>query len=342
MLPFVKLDEEDFHILIMENTESPISINQSDFKNTFNILHKINFLKNINIDNNYLTDIDPDINFNTIETCDYIIDVKNLPKQSRKELSLMTFNIRSIRKNFENLNYLVSQINHKIHIITLTETWLGDSDDINDYKIDGYYPPLYQNRSKKHGGGVITYIHEDISTFKLNKKLTFMDEFNHCLATDITVNDKTTTVLNVYRSPSTNNTEFTSKLGDILQKLNNKKCYIMGDFNFNLININNHLQTEEYFNIMTSHSFKPLITKPTRITHSSKSLIDHIWTNDISEETMTSSYVIVTDITDHLPCLSIINTNHIISKGYRYIKTRLTNDERRNSIRTNIINISNY
>ena len=51
---------------------------------------------------------DPDINHPTIDTCNYIIDTNNLSIKSSKELVVMTFNIRSIKKNFDNLNCLVA------------------------------------------------------------------------------------------------------------------------------------------------------------------------------------------------------------------------------------------
>ena len=71
---------------------------------------------------------------------------------------MMTFNIRSIKKNFDNFTKLLSSITVKVHIICLTESWLGTLDNIDDFKLDGYYPPQYQNRiGNMHGGGVVTY-----------------------------------------------------------------------------------------------------------------------------------------------------------------------------------------
>ena len=58
--------------------------------------------------------------------------------------------------------------------------------------------------------------------------------------------------------------------------------------------------------MLTTASFKPLITKPTRITETNMTLIDHIWTNDLKTTTMNKGHIIITDITDHLPCLIVV------------------------------------
>ena len=51
---------------------------------------------------------------------------------------------------------------------------------------------------------------------------------------------------------------------------------------------------------MTSKSFRTIITKPTRITDSSQTLIDHIWINDMSDNKIDAK-IVICDITDHLP-----------------------------------------
>jgi hypothetical protein len=72
----------------------------------------------------------------------------------------------------------------------------------------------------------------------------------------------------------------------------------MGDFNVNLLNEDIHTQTNEFVNIVTSHSLYPSITKPTRITATSATLIDNIFTNSLAHQT---SGIIMTDISDHMP-----------------------------------------
>ena len=66
-----------------------------------------------------------------------------------------------------------------------------------------------------------------------------------------------------------------------------------------------HDKTSEFLDIMFSRAFFPLISRPTRITSSTASLIDNIFTNDVTNCAV--SGLLFTDISDHLPIFSISN-----------------------------------
>ena len=161
---------------------------------------------------------------------------------------MMTLNIRSIKKNFDNFTQLLHRLKSTIYILCFTETWLKDLDNINDFKLEGYHTPHYQNRPNNlHKGGVMTYIHEDIISHKIIKGLSFADNFNHILATEIQL-----TILNIYRSPNNLNVTFLNKFEKVIENVKSKLCYVLGDMNYNLINIDKHTLTNEYYNLMTS------------------------------------------------------------------------------------------
>ena len=44
-----------------------------------------------------------------------------------------------------------------------------------------------------------------------------------------------------------------------------KYCYLMGDYNVNLLNYGKHKETSEFVNLFHSYSFISLINKPTRM-----------------------------------------------------------------------------
>ena len=335
MLPFIFLDNEEFIMLLLDIYSAPTYINRDNYKKVYKNLQDSEFFQ-ISTDecknehNRYLMNIDPDVNFMIEDTCNYTINTEDIIIKSSKELTMMTFNIRSIKKNFKNFTNLLSRIQCKLHVICLTESWLGELDNIEDFKLDGYHKPLYQNRlGYMHGGGVITYIHTDITKHKYSKNLSFVDQFNHCLATEVTINNKNTTFLNVYRSPNGLNNTFPDQFESIIEKANSSICYVLGDFNYNLLNIDKHVPTEDYYNMLISSSFKPLILKPTRITETNKTLIDHIWTNDLRNTSVMKSHIIITDITDHLPCVTTVTSPDLLIKGYREITRRIINDENR-------------
>ena len=78
----------------------------------------------------------------------------------------------------------------------------------------------------------------------------------------------------------------------------------MGDFNINLLQVENHVSFAEFLESMYSHAFIPLINKPTRITDKTATLIDNIYCNSV--ENILLNGICYTDISDHLPIFCII------------------------------------
>ena len=90
-------------------------------------------------------------------------------------------------------------------------------------------------------------------------------------------------------------------LNTLLDKfsIENKQVFLLGDFNVNLLNYNDHQPTNEFLDSLASNSFIPYILQPTRITSHSKFLIDNIFSNIISHEMISGNRTAT--ISDHLP-----------------------------------------
>jgi len=75
--------------------------------------------------------------------------------------------------------------------------------------------------------------------------------------------------------------EFNILYSKLLDKIlsENKKAIIMGDFNIDLLKAKNKQPVEEFLQINLEHCYTPHITRPTRVTPHSKTLIDNIFTN---------------------------------------------------------------
>ena len=78
----------------------------------------------------------------------------------------------------------------------------------------------------------------------------------------------------------------------------NKKVFLLVDFNINLLNYNDHQPTNEFVDYLASNSFIPYTLQPTGITSHSKSLIDNIFSNKISHDVISDN--IIATISDHL------------------------------------------
>lgn len=76
--------------------------------------------------------------------------------------------------------------------------------------------------------------------------------------------------------------------------------------NINFFSYNTDRQTSDYLDMLLNLGFMPMITKATRITNHSATLIDHIYTN--SPEKIIKSGICLADISDHLPCFCTVST----------------------------------
>ena len=66
-----------------------------------------------------------------------------------------------------------------------------------------------------------------------------------------------------------------------------------------IIKHENHSPTSEFLDIMYSYSMFPLITKPTRVTKDTATLIDHIFTKKFVSDTKHVQGILCTSISDH-------------------------------------------
>ena len=108
----------------------------------------------------------------------------------------------------------------------------------------------------------------------------------------------------MYRPPGRSVDKFNDQLKNLLQKLEHRNLILCGDFNINLLNTESHLGTEQFLQILNNYGAYPLITKPTRITLGSSTLIDNIFTNLIRTS---KNGILINDISDHLPTFSVID-----------------------------------
>ena len=56
-----------------------------------------------------------------------------------------------------------------------------------------------------------------------------------------------------------------------------KSILLLGDFDVNLLNYNEHNQINEFLDFLTSNSFIPVILQPNRITSHCNTLMDDIF-----------------------------------------------------------------
>ena len=129
----------------------------------------------------------------------------------------------------------------------------------------------------------------------------------------------------IYRHPHHNNlNDFFQYMTTTLNRLNkeNKGIYICGDFNIDLLKYDNNLKSQEFYNLMSSNGFIPHITLPTRITDTSMSIIDNIYSNTLSQNTLSGNILI--EIADHLIQFLSVHKTKIEYKNFDLYKRNFT------------------
>ena len=100
-----------------------------------------------------------------------------------------------------------------------------------------------------------------------------------------------------------NVTDFNNNfLNNLLKKINQeqKKKFLLGDFNVDLMGYNKHKQQQQQFlDSLASNSYLLYIIQPSRHTSYSRNFIDNIFSNVISKDIICDN--ITATISDHLP-----------------------------------------
>ena len=101
--------------------------------------------------------------------------------------------------------------------------------------------------------------------------------------------------------------------------LQNYDLIILRDINIDVSVKNACTQSKTYLDILMGIGLKNLISKPTRITNTSATILDHILTN-LPYESVTSG-IMISDITDHLPVFGMFNLS-LKTRYYRPVYYR--------------------
>ena len=130
----------------------------------------------------------------------------------------------------------------------------------------------------------------------------------------------------IYRPPNSNIVQFTETLNNILGEVSHMPCYIMGDYNIDLLKHELHPPTEKCLEAMYSNSLLPMILKSTRETETTATLIDNIFTNKYNINDNILQGIFATDISDHYMIFHISDKCAPDIEEYQLI--RLINESR--------------
>lgn len=246
--------------------------------------------------------------------CKYV-DISDFkPLANSNDISIFHTNIGSLEKHFEELQTVLKMLDFKFDIIGITESKIKkDIKPKIKISLPGY--KCYHVDTEADKGGSLIYISSHLTPKprKDLEKLLYKSEMLESTFIEIIVPNKKNIVIgNIYRHPSMDLNEYLENyLTPFLERLNreDKRKFLMGDFNIDLMTVDDESLTAKYFDLMTSHLFVPHIINPTRITSTSRTLIDNIFSNATNIKDATSGNLTIS-LSDHLAQFLIIPSDH--------------------------------
>ena len=175
--------------------------------------------------------------------------------------SMMHLNKRSIQSKLSKLDQYMANLNANFDIIGISETWLSDLNQ-NIYQLDGYNHESLVRPDRTHGG--VSVFISSLFPYRILNEICIVVKDIECLFIEIELNGLKLYIGIIYRTPDSDVRIFFDHLMNILEKLRlrNQPCYLMGDYNIDLLKHATHNPTSEFLDLMFSNSFIPLAISP--------------------------------------------------------------------------------
>ena len=267
------------------------------------------------------------------DKCDYVdTDTCRNLNPNNYNLLVLQLNIRSILAHQHELKQVLHTLenrNSKIDILLLCETFLSKKTE-NMVRIPGY-TYIGKCRQIRKGGGVGILIRDGIP-YKRRKDLdVFVEgETESVFVEVLSKNGIKMIVGSMYRPPNTNITQFSDNLEEVVNNARKVKRtapteIIIGmDHNIDLLKCGQHPATQSFANKTDELGLYPTITRPTRITTHSATLIDNIYVSEQLHRNF-DSMILLHDLSDHLPSLTMMKQTKMTNKEPLTFKSRCLN-----------------
>ena len=302
-------------------------VNHNSLNNVLHITDDENIINGANDANNY---------FHVIQNSSYYHREKlhEWMLSKRNQFCMLSTNIESISSKFSELEIFIRELKkHGVQFsaIYLQEAWLSEKDDVSQFQLENY-SFIFQGKSCSNKGGLIVYLHEMFNydnVLCVNNSDVWEGQFINVRGGGLT---KNIILGNLYRPPRDireNYETFYSELLPIVQRFekSNSDVVLTGDTNINLLKLNEREIFSDFYDMLTSCSFFPKITLPTRFTKNNATLLDNFFCK-LSPTTMEASAgILMEKFSDHQPYFMSLNTFTKAKPPIKYVKYRKQNEE---------------
>ena len=191
----------------------------------------------------------------------------------KKGIKICHLNAQSLLSCFDELKLWLQSKSY--NIITLSETWIDDTVHNSEIHIPGYV--CERKDRNRHGGGTAVYLRDDIEYIR---RQDVEKDNNESIWLEIKQEHKKPIVIGCLYRPQTESVDYFNLLAEMVDGLinDNKEVMLFGDLNCDFLKT--HSLTTHMSTFMEMYNLEQMVTKPTRITPTSKSLIDIILTTN--------------------------------------------------------------
>ncbi len=266
-------------------------------------------------------------------------------RNNQNSFSIFSSNIQSINAKFTELKIFIEMLNqlkYSFSAICVQESWLSEN-DTSQIQLEGYQC-IPQGKSSSSEGGLIIYLNNKfnhINKMTLSKFKTWKGQFIEVKEGEHLT--KPIIIGNIYKPPKDtleNYYELLTELEPIVKTLesNKNETIITGDFDIDLLKINEKHVFIEYFDLIISHSFYPKITLPTRLSNKHGTLIDNFFCK-LTEATIdTISGILIKKFSDHQPYFILLNSIQLKTDTPKFIRINQQDQESINKFHHEVLN----
>ena len=304
----------------LQNIQNSNSMRMLNSLPTFEILTEVSKFANLGCN-------DIDLNISNNINCRYysVDDFYKLQSKTDKDHNLNIFhsNVNGLDTHFENLHEFLSGSPKDFDVINLTETSQVDEMFKTNVTIEGYTQFYTPTNSMK--GGTCIYVKTIYNAVERTDLKSVHDNFESTWIEIKNSKSKNIVCGCIYRHPRYDLDEFLKYIEKCLEVLSkeNKEVYIAGDFNIDLLKLDNFPSYLEFYNLMTSNDFLPQIINPTRVTTNTSTVIDNIYTN--CHENNQSSGNILLSISEHFSQFTSVVRKKIDFKNVNFFQRNYSN-----------------
>ena len=295
-------------------------------------------------------------NENEVEVLEHspYYSIDKLPKYlcfKNNNFTILSINVDGLLAKIDELT-LILEILKKQNIIfdaiCIQESHLDDSYQSNTacIQLEGY-DCIPQGKTCGQKGGLVTYVKEEFDSIKYN--IDGISNIWEGLFVEIKHSDANfhMYLCNIYKPPRNNNnnqniehfkSELVPKLKTLCDNHKNAEIAVAGDFNINLLQINERLIFQELFDDLTSLSLFPKITLPTRIGSQSSTLIDNIYCKMTHRTMQAKAGIIFSDVSDHFPYFVSIELKKDKDKPPKFIKQKFSSPDAMANFKNELFN----